>query len=202
MMHWRSLNNMKTYYKNVLHTIEDAINSIDEKQYESLLKECENIIHNGGKIIASGLGKNVPICEKFVGTMTSLSLPSCFLHTNTAMHGDLGYVTDKDLLIILTKSGNTDESVILAKYVKESRKTKTWLLTMGNNTKVEPYVNNTIHINMDNEGDEWNIVPNNSTSIYLIILQGIAIELAKRLGITLKDFKINHPGGAIGKKLS
>lgn len=193
---------MRNYYKKVLTTIEDSINSIPEEQYEELLTECEATIYNGGKIVASGLGKNVPICEKFVGTMTSLSLPSCFLHTNTAMHGDLGYVTDKDLLIILTKSGNTEESVMLASYVKKSRKTNTWLLTMGKNTKVEPYVNHTIHIDMNHEGDEWNIVPNNSTSIYLIILQGIAIELAKRLGITLADFKINHPGGAIGKRLA
>ena len=193
---------MINYYENVLKTIKDSIESVTEEQYEQLLKDCEDTIRSGGKIVASGLGKNVPICEKFVGTMTSLSLPACFLHTNTAMHGDLGYVTDKDLLIILTKSGNTEESVILAQYVKQSRKTKQWLLTMGKNTRVEPYVNHTIHIDMDNEGDEWNIVPNNSTSIYLIILQGVAIELAKRLGISLSDFKINHPGGAIGKKLA
>ena len=193
---------MKEYYNKVIETIKKSICSVPEFQYENLLKECEETARNGGKIVASGLGKNVPICEKFVGTMTSLSLPACFLHTNTAMHGDLGFVTDKDLLIILTKSGNTEESVLLASYVKQSRKTKTWLLTMGKDTKVESLVDHTIHINMEHEGDEWNIVPNNSTSIYLIVLQGIAIELAKRLGITLSDFRANHPGGEIGKRLS
>lgn len=193
---------MKAYYKRILNSISEAIDSVPESQYEELLKDCESTIRNGGKVVASGLGKNVPICEKFVGTMTSLSLPACFLHTNTAMHGDLGYVGDNDLLIILTKSGNTEESVILAQYVQNTRKTNTWLLTMGENTKVEPYVKNTIHISLDNEGDEWNIVPNNSTSIYLILLQGVAIELAKRMGISLSDFKKNHPGGAIGKKLA
>ena len=187
------------YYENVLNTIEDSIHSIDDKKYENLLNECETTIKNGGRIIASGLGKNVPICDKFVGTMTSLSLPAVFLHTNTAMHGDLGYVTDKDLLIIITKSGNTDESVLLAKYVKQHRKTRVWLLTMGQKTAVEPYVDNTLHIDMDQEGDEWNLVPNNSTSIFLILLQGIAIELAKRFKITLSQFKVNHPGGAIGR---
>ncbi len=193
---------MNAYYKNVLNTIKDAVNSIDENLYNTLLEECDNTIRNGGKIVATGLGKNVPICEKFVGTMTSLSLPACFLHTNTAMHGDLGFVKDNDLLIILTKSGNTEESVALAKYVSETRKTRIWLLTMGENTKTEVYTNKTIHIALDNEGDEWNIVPNNSTSVYLIVLQGIAIELAKRMGITLADFKVNHPGGSIGKKLA
>ena len=147
----------------------------------------------------SGLGKNVPICEKFVGTMTSLSLPACFLHTNTAMHGDLGYVTDNDLLIILTKSGNTDESIALAKYVRETRKCKIWLITMGDNTSTEKYCDNTLRVRLEHEGDLWNLVPNNSSSIFLILLQGIAIELADRLNITLSKFKMNHPGGAIGR---
>lgn len=193
---------MKNYYRKILKSISEAIESVPESQYEALLQDCEKTIRNHGKVVVSGLGKNVPICEKFVGTMTSLSLPSCFVHTNTAMHGDLGYVGDHDLLIILTKSGNTEESVILARYVKQTRKTNTWLITMGENTSVEPYVNNVIHIDLDNEGDEWNVVPNNSTSVYLILLQGIAIELAKRMGISVDDFKKNHPGGAIGKILA
>ena len=188
-----------SYYEDVLNTIKNSIGSIDEKKYEKLVSECEEVIKTGGRVIASGLGKNVPICEKFVGTMTSLSLPSIFLHTNTAMHGDLGYVTNKDILIILTKSGNTEESVILAKYIKETRKTKIWLMTMGENTSVERYSSDALRIEMNHEGDEWNLVPNNSTSIFLILLQGIAIELAKRFNITLKDFKANHPGGAIGR---
>ena len=187
------------YYEEVLNTIGESIESISEEKYEKLLSQCEEVIKSGGRVIATGLGKNVPICEKFVGTMTSLSLPSVFLHTNTAMHGDLGYVTDKDLLIILTKSGNTDESMILAKYIHETRKTRVWLMTMGENTSVEKFTDDTLHIKMDHEGDAWNLVPNNSTSIFLILLQGIAIELVKRFGVTLKDFKANHPGGAIGR---
>ena len=193
---------MNQYYEKTMVTIKKAIDSINPEDYELLLKQCEETIKKGNKIIASGLGKNVPICEKFVGTMTSLSLPACFLHTNTAMHGDLGYVQDDDLMIILTKSGNTEESAALAKFVFETRKTKLWLMTMGKDTKVEQYTHHTMHINLDHEGDEWDIVPNNSTTVFLILLQGIAIELAKRLGITLKDFKMNHPGGSIGKKLA
>lgn len=191
----------KRYYENVINTIEKSINSINESDYEELINQCEKVIKNNGHIIASGLGKNVPICDKFVGTMTSLSLPAIFLHTNTAMHGDLGYVSDNDLLIIITKSGNTTESVDLAKYVKQTRKTKIWLLTMGMNTDVEKYADNTLHIDMDHEGDEWNLVPNNSTSIFLILLQGVAIELAKRLDVSLQQFKTNHPGGAIGRSM-
>ena len=86
-------------------------------------------------------------------------------------------------------------------YVKQSRKTKQWLLTMGKNTRVEPYVNHTIHIDMDNEGDEWNIVPNNSSTVNMIVLQTLAINIARRRGVTLSQFKVNHPGGHIGDLL-
>ena len=54
---------------------------------------------------------------------------------------------------------------------------------------------------LDNEGDLWNVAPNNSTTVFLIVLQGIAIELSRRLGVTIEDFKMNHPGGAIGQQL-
>ena len=98
---------MIAYYKDVVNTIEDSLESIDEKVYEQIIEECVETLKNGGKIIASGLGKNVPICEKFVGTLNSLGIDARFLHTNTAVHGDLGMVGKKDIVFLLTKGGNT-----------------------------------------------------------------------------------------------
>ena len=146
------------------------------------------------------MGKNVPICEKFVGTMNSLGMDARFLHTNTAVHGDLGMVGKNDLVILLSKGGNTIETVQLAGYLKE-RGTNTWLMTFASNGKSAEVVNQKLVMRLTHEGDEWDIVPNNSTTIYLIILQGIAIELGKRLGITIDDFRVNHPGGGIGARL-
>ena len=68
--------------------------------------------------------------------------------------------------------------------------------------KASKVVDKKLIMHLINEGDEWDIVPNNSTTVYLIILQGIALEIGKRLGVTLDDFKVNHPGGGIGAKLS
>jgi arabinose-5-phosphate isomerase len=157
-------------------------------------------IKNGGKIFASGLGKNVPICEKFVGTMNSMGIDARFLHTNTAVHGDLGMVEKEDLVILLSKGGNTLETVMLAGYLKD-RGTNTWLMTFTDKCKTAEIVPNQLIMHLDNEGDEWDIMPNNSTSVYLIILQGMAIEIGKRLGVTIDDFRDNHPGGGIGAKL-
>lgn len=192
---------MISYYMKVLEVISDSLESISCDEYEQLIKECIEVLKNGGKIIASGLGKNVPICEKFVGTMNSLGMDARFLHTNTAIHGDLGMVGRNDLVLLLSKGGNTHETVTLAKYLR-NRGTNTWLMTFTEKCKSSEFVDKKFIMHLENEGDEWDIVPNNSTTVYLIILQGIAIEVGKRLGITLEDFKVNHPGGGIGAKLN
>lgn len=191
---------MIPYYKNVIEVITDSVESIPEDTYNKIIDECIITIKNGGKIIASGLGKNVPICEKFVGTLNSLSIDARFLHTNTAIHGDLGMVGPKDIVFLLSKGGSTAETVQLGQYLKE-RGTNTWLWTFHENSKAGEVVDKQFVLHLENEGDEWNIVPNNSTTVYLIILQGMAIEIAKRLGVTIKDFGRNHPGGGIGRKL-
>lgn len=191
---------MNTYFKEMFEVLEASIASMDEAVYEELVTECEQVIRGGGKIIASGLGKNVPICEKFVGTLNSLGIDARFLHTNTAVHGDLGMVGEQDLVILLSKGGNTIETVQLAQYLKE-RGTNTWLLTFSHTAKSGEFVDKQLILELKNEGDDWDIVPNNSTTVNLIILQGIAIEVGRRMGITLDDFRKNHPGGGIGARL-
>ena len=191
---------MIAYFEQVLDVVRDSMESMDEKVYNKLVDQCEETIRRGGKIIASGLGKNVPICEKFVGTLNSLGIDARFLHTNTAVHGDLGMVGKKDLVILLSKGGNTVETVALAEYLKE-RGTNTWLFAFNEKGKSAEIVEQRLILHLLNEGDEWDIVPNNSTTVNLIVLQGIAIELGKRMGVTLDDFKVNHPGGGIGARL-
>jgi len=191
---------MIAYFEQVLDVVRDSVESMDEAVYNRLVDQCEATIRNGGKIIASGLGKNVPICEKFVGTLNSLGIDARFLHTNTAVHGDLGMVGKKDLVILLSKGGNTVETVALAEYLKE-RGTNTWLFAFNEKGKSAEIVEQRLILHLLNEGDEWDIVPNNSTTVNLIVLQGIAIELGKRMGVTLDDFRVNHPGGGIGARL-
>lgn len=191
---------MLTYFDNILDTIEDSIHSLDVDVFNELVDHCIRCIDNGGKIIASGLGKNVPICEKFVGTMNSLGMDARFLHTNTAVHGDLGMVGKDDIVLLLSKSGNTVESVMLANYLEE-RGTETWLLSFNESSKLAERLKYQLILRLKNEGDAWDIVPNNSTSVYLILLQGLAMQISERRGVTLEDFKVNHPGGGIGAKL-
>ena len=191
---------MIKYYEENFRILERAIASIDEQQYEKLLSHCYKAIEKGGKIIASGLGKNVPICEKFVGTMSSYGLPASFLHTNTAVHGDLGIVKDEDVVILLSKSGNTAETLVLCHHLQK-RNCDTWSLSCNEKAKSYDLTHESLYINLEHEGDQWDIVPNNSTTVFLIILQGLAIELANRFNISRESFALNHPGGNIGERL-
>lgn len=192
----------KKYFAEDARIIENALRSIDEAVFDELVNDCMDTLQSGNKVVASGLGKNVPICDKFVGTMLSLGMNANFLHTNTAVHGDMGMVKPGDLVIILTKSGATTESVYLVDLLKQRTGVKLWLLSFKEHSVLADGMDNKLIINLEHEGDLWNIVPNHSTTVNLIVLQKIAIELSKRMGLQLeRDFKPNHPGGAIGASL-
>lgn len=189
------------YFDDTLRYLTNSIKKIDNNDFEKLLFKCNDIINSGHKIIVSGLGKNVPICDKFTGTMLSLGMPAYFLHTNSAVHGDLGIVNSGDLVIILTKSGETVESIYLTKKLKEIGDINLWLLTFEKNSTLSKMIENKLVIELEHEGDEWNLVPSNSTTMNLIVLQEIAIELAKLRKVNIETFKRNHPGGHIGEVL-
>lgn len=193
---------MEKYFENTLRILSDAIKSVDTQVFEQLVEECYKTLKSGHKVIASGLGKNVPICDKFVGTMLSLGFDAGFLHTNSAVHGDMGMVKPGDLVIILTKSGSTAESVYLADLLQKREGVNLWLLSFKHDSVLDKKIGKSLIIEMEHEGDMWNIVPNNSTTLNLIVLQAVAMTLAQRFNLTLDDFKQNHPGGAIGVQLS
>ena len=188
---------MIDYFWQTLRILEDSLNKISSYEFYALLDVCEKTLRSENKIIVSGLGKNVSICDKFVGTMLSLGLNANFLHTNSAVHGDLGMVKDRDLVIILTKSGSTAESVYLANALKK-KKCCIWLLTFSENGILSRQMDNKLVLTLEHEGDMWNIIPNNSTILNLIVLQTLAMKLAERMQISIEDFATNHPGGAIG----
>jgi arabinose-5-phosphate isomerase len=123
------------------------------------------------------------------------------MHTNSAVHGDLGLVGEKDLVILLTKSGETEESEHLTGFLKK-KKCKLWLLSFNRQSTLYNQIPNRLIIDLEHEGDEWNILPNNSTLLNLIVLQELAMLIAKKREIPIDVLRENHPGGAIGITLS
>ncbi len=191
---------MINYFEKQLEEFKHSIHSLDENVFGRWVDEAVATLQAGHKIIVSGLGKNVPLCDKFVGSMISMGLDACFLHTNSAVHGDMGVVRDGDMVIILTKSGETSESIYLARLLKE-RKVNMWLLTFEKESTLTKEIPNSIVMELAHEGDLWNIMPNNSSTLNLIVLQGLAMQIAKRLELPIEQFKRNHPGGHIGEIL-
>lgn len=191
---------MISYFEKQLLEFDKAIHSLDENEFVRWVDEAIETLKSGHKIIVSGLGKNVPICDKFVGSMISMGLDAYFLHTNSAVHGDMGIVKEGDMVIILTKSGETTESIYLARLLQE-RNVNMWLLTFNQESTLIQEIPNHIVLELSHEGDLWNVMPNNSTTINLIVLQGFAMMIAKQMNLNLEEFKKNHPGGHIGKML-
>lgn len=191
---------MKKYFDELLEILKSSFESIDERKFNELLEDCLSVLREKKKIIVSGLGKNVPVCDKFVGTMTSLGLSASFMNTNSAVHGDLGMVQKGDLVIILTKSGATSESVYLYNLLKQ-RDCIIWCLTFEKEGHLAKEIEKSLIIYLEHEGDKWNLVPNNSTTMNLIVLQMLAMRIADSLDVSLHEFKLNHPGGHIGEVL-
>lgn len=191
---------MIKYFEKQLEIFGDSLRSMDGEVFEKLLSESVDTLRSGHKVIVSGLGKNVPVCEKFVGSMQSLGLESYYLNTNSAVHGDMGVVKGGDLVIILTKSGETAESVYLARLLKE-RNICLWLISFVRESTLTKEIPSHLILDIEHEGDPWNIMPNNSTIVNLIVLQGLVMRIAEEMKIPIEDFKKNHPGGAIGEIL-
>ena len=121
---------MIAYFEKQLEVLGESVRSLDEGEFRRWVDEAVKTLESGHRFVVSGLGKNVPICDKFVGSMVSMGLDACFLHTNSAVHGDMGVVKDGDMVIVLTKSGETAESVYLVEKLKE-RSISLWLLSFA-----------------------------------------------------------------------
>jgi arabinose-5-phosphate isomerase len=187
-------------FDDTLRILTGAVQSLDPREFDALEEDAVATLVRGNKLVFSGLGKNVPICEKIVGTLNSVGLAAAFVHTNSAVHGDLGVVRDGDLVIILTKSGETCESVHLSRLLNKRDCTQ-WLLTFNRDSILHREIPRSVVIDLEHEGDGWNILPNNSTVLNLIVLQGLTMALIEHFGVPIDVLHANHPGGAIGAKL-
>ncbi|ONI40948.1 sugar isomerase [Candidatus Epulonipiscium fishelsonii] len=189
-------------FEQIADAIQNALLSIDKVIFGELINQAVCTLQNNNKIIVSGLGKNVAVCEKFVGTMVSLGLNAVFMNTNSASHGDIGMVKENDLVIVLTKSGETIESIYLVELLQLRKNINIWLITFNSDSTLSNKITNKLVINLKHEGDKWNILPNNSTTINLIVLQELAMQLSIKMDIDLESFRQNHPAGHIGAILN
>ncbi len=152
------------------------------------------------RLVITGIGKSAIIAQKIVATMNSTGTPSLFLHASEAIHGDLGMVQNGDVVICISKSGNSPEIKVLVPIIK--RFENTLIAITGNMTsflaKNSDYLLNTT---IDAEACPNNLAPTNSTTAQLVMGDALAVCLMKIKKFTAQDFAKYHPGGALGKKL-
>lgn len=177
-------------------SIENLINLIDN-QFVDCVK---NILTTKGKVIVTGIGKSAIIAQKIVATFNSTGTPAQFLHAAEAIHGDLGMIQPNDIVICISKSGNSPEIKVLAPIVKNFGNI---LIGMTGNTdsflaKQSDYVLNTY---IERESCPNNLAPTDSTTAQLVMGDALAVCLMHERGFTANDFAKYHPGGALGKKL-
>ncbi|MXN92003.1 KpsF/GutQ family sugar-phosphate isomerase [Flavobacterium sp. Sd200] len=158
------------------------------------------IYNSKGRLVVTGIGKSALIASKIVATLNSTGTPALFLHAAEAIHGDLGMVQPDDVIICISKSGNSPEIKVLAPLLK--RDGNTLIGITANKTsflgKQSDYVLNAY---VEKEADPINLAPTNSTTAQLVLGDALAICLMELKGFTSDDFAKYHPGGALGKRL-
>jgi len=163
-------------------------------------KSVELIFKSKGKTIVTGIGKSAIIAQKIVATFNSTGTPAQFLHASEAIHGDLGMIQQDDIVICISKSGNSPEIKMLAPIVK---KFGNLLIGITGNVdsflaKQSDYVLDTY---VEKESCPNNLAPTDSTTAQLVMGDALAICLMKQRNFSDQDFAKYHPGGALGKKL-
>lgn len=153
-----------------------------------------------GRIVISGIGKSAVIAQKIVATLNSTGSPSIFLHAADAIHGDIGMIQQEDIVIIISKSGESPEIKILVPLIKNFG--NTLVAIVGNNSSyLAKKADFIIDTTVDQEACPNNLAPTTSTTAQLVIGDAIAICLMEQKGFNVSDFAKLHPGGTLGKKL-
>jgi arabinose-5-phosphate isomerase len=163
--------------------------------------DAVNIIYNSkSRLVVTGIGKSAIIAQKIVATMNSTGTPSSFLHASEAIHGDLGMVQKDDVVICISKSGNSPEIKILVPII--NRFGNKLIAITGNLTSFLAQNSDfVLDTTVDAESCPLNLAPTNSTTAQLVIGDALAICLMEMRNFKPKDFAKYHPGGALGKKL-
>lgn len=167
---------------------------------EDFAKSVETIFKSKGRLVITGIGKSAIIAQKIVATLNSTGTPSIFLHASEAVHGDLGMVLPEDVIICISKSGNSPEIKVLVPLLKRFGNTLIGM-TSDLNSFLGKESHFILHAHVDNEACPNNLAPTNSTTAQLVLGDALAVALMEVRDFKNEDFAIYHPGGALGKKL-
>ena len=193
--------------KNILDIAKQTI-SIESKAIANLInfldKNFDNavkfILKSKGRVIVTGIGKSANIAAKIVATLNSTGTPAIFMHAADAIHGDLGIIQKDDVVICISKSGNTPEIKVLLPLIKNSNN-KIIAITGNINSYLAQQADFILNTTIEHEACPNNLAPTTSTTAQLVMGDALAVSLLEMKDFTSTDFAKYHPGGTLGKRL-
>lgn len=196
----KSADEIKLIAKTTIQDEAEAIADLGHRINDDFVKVVELILSSKGRVIITGIGKSAIIAQKIVATLNSTGTPSIFLHAADALHGDLGTIRNDDIVICLSKSGNTPEIKVLAPLLKLS--VNILIAMVGNiDSYLARQADFVLDVSVKKEACPNNLAPTSSTTAQLAMGDALAVCLLESRGFSTSDFARYHPGGAIGKQL-
>jgi arabinose-5-phosphate isomerase len=186
--------------REVLTTEADAILRLRDRLDDSFVQAVEMLAACHGRIVCTGMGKSGIICRKLAATMASTGTPALFLHPAEAIHGDLGMVTNGDVVVALSNSGETDELVRLVEYLKRLGN-KLIAITSNPSSTLAGHADVHLNLGVDREACPLDLAPTASTTAALALGDALAMAVSVRKGFNPENFAQLHPGGKLGKRL-
>lgn len=196
----KSIDKIKELAKTTLEIEADSVRNLREYINDDFVATVKLIYESKGRVVVTGIGKSAIIAQKMVATMNSTGTPSIFMHAADAIHGDLGTIQKDDVVICISKSGNTPEIKVLVPLLKTGGNKLIGLVGNIDSylAKQSDYVLNS---SVDKEACPNNLAPTSSTTAQLAMGDALAVCLLDCRDFTSSDFAKYHPGGALGKKL-
>ncbi len=178
------------------HSVAALVDFIDQDFEKTILK----IFQSKGRLVISGIGKSAIVAQKMVASLNSTGTPSLFLHAADAIHGDIGMVQQEDVVIIISKSGDSPEIKILVALIKNFK--NTLIAICGNmQSYLAKCADIVLNTTVEQEASPYNLAPTSSTTAQIVMGDAICVCLMELRGFNSEDFAKFHPGGTLGKKL-
>jgi len=192
--------NIKQLAIQTIKTEADAIEKLASYVDEDFEKSVSLIYNGKGRVIVTGIGKSAIIASKIVATLNSTGTPAIFMHAADAIHGDLGMIQSDDIVICISKSGNTPEIKVLVPLLKR-RGSKLVALVSNKDSYLAEHSDFVLNATINEEACPNNLAPTTSTTVHLAMGDALAVCLLELRNFSKEDFARYHPGGSLGKQL-
>jgi len=196
----KSISQILRIAKSVIGLESEIIEELIGKLSDDFAQAVQLILSSNGRVIVAGVGKSANIASKIVATFNSTGQPAVFLHAADAIHGDLGNIQKNDVVICISKSGNTSEIKYLLPLIKNMGN-KIIAICGNNSSYLENQADFVLDASVKKEACPHNLTPTSSTTAQLVLGDALAICLLESKNFTDKDFARFHPGGVLGKRL-